>query len=610
MTPPPPRRFQSLLSVFRSGGQMALQAWHSQPWCFTGLILVEILQGLVPLGVAWITKVLFDWLAQSIRSGASAVSVRELLPPMTGYVLLGLFSQMLQVANNYLNAELNRQLTLNVQLAVQSKINSLDGLAPFENPSFYNTIQLAVQGAQMGPQQTVGMLSNFSRSIITLLSFLGVLLVLDPFLAGLVALAALPQLLVQLKFGQQHFRLAIYNSPRERRASYFGYLLSGIDFAKELRLFDLSAYFQEAYRTIYKEIHHAQRTQQLSEMRWQAVLNLVSSLTGSGVFIFVLLRAFAGAISLGAVSFYTSAVSSVQNALWGIVYAFTTLNENALFYSQFQALLALPEPLTVASPPRPVPPLTTGIELRDVTFRYSDQLPWVLQGLNLTIPAGKSLALVGLNGAGKTTLVKLLTRLYDPTRGQILWDGVDIREFDPKELRRHMAAIFQDFVQYDVTAYENIALGDVTHAGDTERVRQAAIQAGVHELIQGLPQGYQTVLSRWLAEEGQGADLSGGEWQKIALARMFMRPSDLLILDEPTAALDAQAEYDVYRRFVDLISGRTCVLISHRFSTVRMAHRIAVLNEGKVIECGSHPELMSLQGTYAHLYTLQADRYR
>jgi ATP-binding cassette subfamily B protein len=263
----------------------------------------------------------------------------------------------------------------------------------------------------------------------------------------------------------------------------------------------------------------------------------------------------------------------------------------------------------------------SGIELRNVSFRYSNEQPWILRNVNLHIPVGRCLALVGLNGAGKTTLAKLLTRMYDPTEGSILWDGVDIRSFSPQELRQHISAIFQDFLHYDLTAQENIGLGNVASLHDNERVMLAARRAGIHERIVALPKGYQTVLSRWLIAtdnntEGQGQgmtsgiDLSGGEWQKVALARMFMRECDLLILDEPTAALDVQAEYELYSRFVELMMGRTSLLITHRFSTIQMADFVAVLEAGTVVEYGSHEELVLQGGTYAKLYTTQAQYYQ
>jgi ATP-binding cassette subfamily B protein len=300
----------------------------------------------------------------------------------------------------------------------------------------------------------------------------------------------------------------------------------------------------------------------------------------------------------------------VQGALGGIVYAFSTLNEHVLFFGCYQQLKALPQPIQVTMSPQPVSRLTSGLELRNLSFRYSESHPWVLRNINLEIPSGQHLALVGLNGAGKTTLVKLLTRLYDPTEGQILWDGIDMREFDPVELRHHLGVIFQDFMHYDFNAQENIGLGDVQFVEDYARVQQAAEKAGIHQTIEGLPQGYNTILSRMFGENGAGMELSGGEWQKIAVARMFMRQADFLILDEPTAALDAQAEYELYNRFVELVRDKTSLIISHRFSTVRMADTIAVVEDGQITEYNTHEELLAQGGTYARLFKMQADPYQ
>ncbi|GAB4581595.1 MAG: ABC transporter ATP-binding protein [Anaerolineales bacterium] len=526
------------------------------------------------------------------------------------------FNQLLHPVNSYLNSELNRQLLLNVQIAIFGKINHLASLAPFENPQTHNLLQKAVQGAQFGPSQALGTLTGLLHSTTTLVGFLGVLTTFNPLLAGLVALATLPELFAQIKMGRQRYRLVEANTPKQRYVGYYGGIFSAPYFAKELRLFNLGNYFLTRFRNLTKELNYSQRAQDQSELRWQAGLELFTKLVVSAAFVVVVTQAFQGYLSLGDVTLYTNAISSVQAALSGMVFALANIHESALFFSHYTRLLALPQPINIASTPQPTLPLVSAIELHRVSFRYSEEHPWILKNINLTLPAGHSLALVGLNGAGKTTLVKLLTRLYDPTEGQILWDGIDIREFDPVELRRRMGVIFQDFVRFELTALENIALGDVSKLENGNRAaaeaaaRHAAQKAGIHEMVSALPHGYHTPLSRWLVEDGQGVDLSGGEWQKIALARLFMREADLLILDEPTAAMDAQAEHDIYQSFTEIVAGKTSLLISHRFSTVRMADLIAVLENGKITEYGSHNELMSKGGTYARLYKLQAERYR
>ncbi|HLJ33085.1 MAG TPA: ABC transporter ATP-binding protein, partial [Ktedonobacteraceae bacterium] len=270
---------------------------------------------------------------------------------------------------------------------------------------------------------------------------------------------------------------------------------------------------------------------------------------------------------------------------------------------------ALPQPLLISAAPHLVPSLCIGIEFRDVSFRYSEQHSWTLRHVDLFLPAHQCLALVGLNGAGKTTLVKLLTRLYDPTEGQILWDGTDIREFDPTELRQHLGAIFQDFAHYDLSIHENIGLGNVSQMKNRFRIEEAARKAGIHERIERFPLGYESILSKMLASPDESVDFSGGEWQKLALARMFLRDTALLILDEPTASLDAHAEYELYQQFRQLLRGRTCLLITHRFNTTRIADHIAVLEHGQISESGTHAELIECQGTYAKLYAMQAETY-
>lgn len=580
-------------------------AWQAHPPSFLGLILLTALQGLIPLATAWITKLIFDLVALAWQESSPAVLFQNLLPLLFAQAAVLVFSQIITPAHGFLNVELGRKLTLLTETVIYRKISSFTGIAYFENPQFYDTFRLASQGARIGPLQSLHILTSLLQSAVTLAAFLGTLVAFSPVLAGLVVGAALPQLGLQLKFGRQRFGLAFEVSPDERRAFYESHLLSSADAAKEIRLFRLSNFLIERLLQTYQKIHRAQRRQELHELRWQVPLEGLSASVFSIAFAVAALQAFARRLSLGDLTLFINAVRSLQSALSAAISALADMHVQALFFKNYHQLLAMKEPVQAIRPAYPVAALDYGIELRNVSFRYTPQHPWVLRNFNLFIPAGKSLALVGLNGAGKTTLVKLLTRLYDPVEGEILWDGIDIRAFDPEDLRRRIGVIFQDFIRYAFTAQENIGLGDIEHLEDSTRVCQAAAKAGVDATIQNLPLGYQTLLSRAFGQDRAGVDLSGGEWQKVALARMFMRDADFLILDEPTASLDAQAEHELYSRFTELVKRRTCLLISHRFSTVRMAETIAVLEDGKITEIGSHDSLCSLEGAYARLYNMQ-----
>lgn len=593
-------------NIIQSIIAMSRLAWQAQPSYFISLVLITLLQGFYPLALAWLMKLLFDLLASDLNHDAGfSLQLWLILAAQAALIMTG---RLLAQVGGYLDTEMNRQLILTVQFKIYHKVSNFTGLSPFENPKLYNTIQLANEGAQ-GANQTISYFTTLIQSTVTLVSFVGILLSFNLALTVLVILAALPQLYTQLKFGRQRVQLADKISLDQRKNSYFSSLLSGGHAAKETRLFDTGNYFLGRLLQLTQKVHQERRRQQKYELRWNISLGLLSSLVSSIAFVVVVLEAFNGHLTLGDVTLYISAVASVQNALSGNLFAISGLHESSLLYTYFTNLMTLPDSLPLTSQPRHVEKLMSGVELRNVSFRYSEQHPWVLRDVNLLIPVGQCLALVGLNGAGKTTLIKLLLRFYDPTEGDILWDGIDIREFTPKDLRQRMGAIFQDYLRYDLTVQENIGLGCVKHIDNINLIRQAAINSGAHKMIEKLPQGYQTELSLIFANGKPPIDLSGGQWQKIATARLFMRDADLLILDEPTAALDAQAEHENYARFSDLINGQTTLLISHRFSTVRMADMIAVLENGRITEYGSHDELLSFKGNYAKLYKMQAEKY-
>jgi len=572
----------------------------------TAIVLaLEVAQGLLPLATAWIAKILFDLLGQSLSGEGEPVALASVAWVVALQAAILLIGQALTPLAAYFQAEMARGVSLRVQEMVYRKVNGFYGLAYFEDPRFHDILRLAQQGAEQRPLEALNVLTTLLRSLATLLGFTGALLALSPVLVLVVAVAAVPQLLVELRIGRQRFALAQENSPVERRLLTYRLALSLDRFAKELRLFGLGEYFLRALLGLQRRLQETQRTQQRRHLILGTLPGALASLVSAGAFLFVVTQAFARRLTLGDVTLYTAAVSQMQSSVRSLLRGLAQLHESCLFFAQFERLLAMPQPLAVAATPAPVPPLERGIAFRNVSFRYGDDRPWVLRNLDLELPAGSCTALVGLNGAGKTTLVKLLTRLYDPTGGEILWDGVDLRDFDPAELRTRIGAVFQDFARYDLSARENIGVGDLAAIDDLERIREAAVHAGVAEVIERLPNGYETFLNRWLADGEAGAELSGGEWQKVAIARLFLRRAKLLILDEPTAALDARAESELYDHFVELMTGRTTLLISHRFTTVRVADRIAVLDGGSIREEGTHRELMALGGSYADLYRRQ-----
>jgi ATP-binding cassette subfamily B protein len=592
--------------------EMVKLAWQAQPAIFAGLILLTVFQAGLPVALTWATKLLFDQLGLLLAGNANGDLARGLWPILVLQGVLLVLSKLADPIAHYLDAEVGRRVTAVVQSNVYRKIGSFVGILYFEDPEFHDTLRLASQGAQSGPMQTLQTLIRLLQGITKLFAFLGILVVVSPFLAVLVGLITLPRLFGELRIGRMRFKMATELSREERQVFYYSSLLSGIEAAKEIRLFGLADHFLDGLLNTYRKIHRVQSRQQLRELRWIFLQEVWTALGYSvvfSIFALIVVQTATGRMSLGDIPLYFGALGGLRSALEDIVHALASLSEYALFFSHYRNLLALPQPVQVAGQTRPVPPLVSGIEIHNVSFRYTPQHPWILRNVNLYIPATKCLALVGMNGVGKTTLVKLLTRLYDPTEGQILWDGIDTREFDPEELRHNMGVILQDYTRYALTAHENIGLGDIAKLDNEARVHQAAMKAGVHEMIKALPQAYQTILSRWLVDDGTGIDLSGGQWQCIALARLFMRDASVLVMDEPTAVLDAQAEYDFYSRFVDLADGRTSLLISHRFSTVKMADIVAVLENGKITEYGSHAELLSQGRTYAHLYTMQAERY-
>jgi ATP-binding cassette subfamily B protein len=378
--------------------------------------------------------------------------------------------------------------------------------------------------------------------------------------------------------------------------------------AKEVKLFGLGDTLLKRYQDFFWSFYREDTTLALRRSRMSVLWGLVSSASFYVVYAYIVWRTLSGSISLGELTFYLTLCRQSQGSFQGLLGNINGLYENGLFLNNLFDFLAIePRMQPTQNARRVVLPIQQGIEFRNVGFRYPGRDDWALRNVSLTIRPGEKIALVGANGAGKTTLIKLLTRLYDPAEGQILLDGIDLREYDLDNLRSHIGVIFQDFVRYQSTVRENIGFGQISALDDQARLVTAAERGGADEVVAALNDGYDAMLGRWF---DKGNELSGGQWQKIALGRAFMRDGAVLVLDEPTAALDAEREYEIFKRFRDLTEGKIALLISHRFSTVRMADRIAVLEGGTLLELGTHHELLSANGTYAHLFNLQAEGYR
>ena len=582
-------------------------AWRAHRGAFAGLVLVAVLTGLAPIGAAWLLRAILDDLVSQHS---------DVVPLVVALGVVGGLISVLPNLNQYLSAQSGRAVQRHAVARLFTAVGRLAGLRSLEDPEFQDRLRFAQQAGSSGPGQVLSGSIAIMQSAITLIGFLITLAVLSPVMTVVVTAAAIPAIVLERGTARRQAALLRGITHAQRRQFFYADLLSSLPAAKEIRLFGLSAFFRGRMLDELRDVQTASMRTDRRVIAVNAGLAVLGAGVAAGGLLWAVLAAAAGHLTVGDVSMLVAALGSVAAALTVIVNSAGITYQALLMFASYQEVLATAQDLPVPAEPTPVPALRRGIAVEDVWFRYGPDKPWVLRGVTCFIPHGQAIALVGHNGAGKSTLVKLLCRFYDPERGRILWDGTDLRDLEPTELRDHISAVFQDYMTYELSVADNIGVGDLAKAGEASAVRAAAGRAGIHDVLAGLPRGYQTLLTKTyfdLADKENpqtGVLLSGGQWQRVALARAFLRGGrDLMILDESSAGLDAEAEAEIHARLSASRQGHATVLISHRLNTVRDANHIIVLSAGVIAEQGDHDTLMAGSGTYARLFSLQARGY-
>jgi ATP-binding cassette, subfamily B, bacterial len=593
----------------RAGVAAATMAWRAGRLPITGQIVVAVLSGAAPVAAAWLLRTVIDGLVGG-GGRATLVPLAVLLATMGG------ITNVLPSMAQYLAAQLNRAAGLTATTELFGYVTRLRGLRRLEDPEFQDRLSIAQHVAVSSPGQVVSSLVAIGQSSLTLAGFLVTVALLSPILAGVLLVAAVPALYLQRDVARRQAALLNEVTHGQRRQSFYAGLLLSVPAAKEIRLFGLGGFLRGRMLDELLEVQLASRRMDRRVLGSSTALAGIGTLVGASGVVWAVAQATAGRLTTGDVTVFVTALVMVSSSIEMVTGYASSAYQAALMFASYLDVVGqaadLPVPAGAASPD----PLRRGIELEDVWFRYQPDGPWVLRGVSCFIPRGQAVALVGYNGAGKTTLVKLLCRFYDPDRGRILWDGVDVRDVDLNGLRDRISVVFQDYMNYELSAADNIAVGDLSQRHRTDAIEAAARGAGIHDVIAALPRGYDTQLTRAyfdLADKDDpqtGVLLSGGQWQRLAIARAQLRGArDLVVLDEPSSGLDAEAEHDIQARLAGQRASSATVLISHRLNTVRDADHIVVLSDGAVAEQGTHATLMAEAGIYARLFSLQAQGY-
>ena len=597
--------FKDKLSSLRNLPRFFSLVWQTNKGLTIANALLRIVRSATPVAILYVGKLIIDEVIHIARLHGAA-SHTHLWWLVGAEFVLAIASDALSRAITLLDSLLGDLFSNYTSVKLMKHAATLD-LDQFENSEFYDKLERA-RVQTTGRTILLSQVLSQMQDLITMAFLAAGLLAFNAWLILLLLLAVIPAFIGESYFNDRSYALSRRQTPQRRELDYMRYIGASDETAKEVKLFGLSSFLIDRFQTLAAQFYTDNKRLAISRSSWGTVLSMLGSAGYYGAYIFIILQAIGGVITIGTLTFLAGSFRQLRSLLEGIFIRFTSVSQGAVYLADFFDFFTIQPNITQPKHPLPLPnPIRQGFVFEDVGFKYSNSDKWANRHLSFTLHPNEKLALVGENGAGKTTLVKLLARLYDPTEGRILLDGIDLKEYDLNALRLNVGVIFQDFIRYQMSVAQNIAVGHIEQQTDRPLIQSSAEQSLAHPVIEALPLQYEQALGRRFND---GVELSGGEWQKIALARAYMKDAQLLILDEPTAALDARAEYEVFQRFADLTKGKMAVLISHRFSTVRMADRILVLDKGQLSEIGSHEELLEKNGRYAELFHLQAAGYR
>ena len=612
---PPKETLRERLGALRNIGPFVKSVWQTSHMLCVATILLRLLRALLPVVTLYVGKLIIDDVTHLVRDGVhhadwhawlDSGDLTHLFELLALEFALAVVSDILGRIVSLIDSLLAERYSNATSIRLMQHAASLD-LEDFEDADLQDKLDRARRQVA-GRSQLLSQLLGQAQDAVTIVSFAVGLFVYAPWLIVLVLVAVVPAFAGELHFNAESYAVNYQWTPERRELDYLRMVGASTTTAKEVKSFGLNAFLIDRYRDLSQSIYRANRAVAVRRASWGGLFTTIGTIGYYAAYAFIAWRTVNGVFTIGDLTFLSASFRRLRNLLENLFYGFSSVAGQALYLDDLFAFFEIrPE---ILSPKEPLPfpnPIREGLTFENVGFRYPEAKHWALRNVSFQLRAGEVIAFVGENGAGKTTLVKLLSRLYDPDEGRILLDGHDLKDYSLEDLRANIGVIFQDFVRYYFSASDNIAVGRIEARGDSERIATAAQRSLADEVIAKLPKGFEQMLGKLFKG---GVDLSGGEWQKIAIARAYMREAQLLILDEPTAALDARAEFEVFQRFKDLAAGKSAAIISHRFSTVRMADRIIVLENGHIVESGTHEQLIAANGHYAELFELQAAGYR